>query len=157
MLFHVSIDADDPQHVAEVIAEIWGGVATPFPPVIEGSWVALAGDDRNSMVEVYPRGTKLVESQGDVDAHGVIALSDRRTATHAAIGSKLSTEQVMAIVAREGWPVKYRKRGDVFGVLEIWIEGTQMIEVLTEEMQAEYRSITPEHWFGMLRSMGLAA
>lgn len=34
MLFHLSIDADDPRHVAEVIAELWGGVATPFPPVV---------------------------------------------------------------------------------------------------------------------------
>jgi hypothetical protein len=157
MLFHVSIDADNPQHVAEVIAEIWGGIATPFPPVIEGSWVAMAGDERNSTVEIYPRGTKLVEGKGDADGHGVIALSDRRTATHAAIGTRLGANQVIAIAVREGWPVKYRKRGGVFGVIEIWIEGSQMIEVLTEEMQAEYRSITRDRWFGMLRSMGLAA
>lgn len=29
MLFHLSIDADDPRHVAEVIAELWGGRAFP--------------------------------------------------------------------------------------------------------------------------------
>ncbi len=37
MLFHISIDADDPRRVAEVFAEIWGGRALPFPAVIEGS------------------------------------------------------------------------------------------------------------------------
>ena len=56
MIFHVSIDADDPRHVAEVLAELWGGRAVPFPPVLKGSWVALAGDDRNTTVEIYPRG-----------------------------------------------------------------------------------------------------
>ncbi len=46
MLFHVSIDADDPKHVAAVFAELWNGRAVPFPPVAEGSWMALAGDER---------------------------------------------------------------------------------------------------------------
>jgi hypothetical protein len=44
----------------------------------------------------------------------------------------------MAIAAREGWPAKYRKRGGAFGVIELWIEGRQMMEMLTAEMQAEY-------------------
>ena len=60
MLFHLSIDARDPRHVANVIAELFGsGKAAPFPPVAEGSWVALALDERNTTVEVYPRGTVL--------------------------------------------------------------------------------------------------
>ena len=33
MLFHVSIEVDDPQHVATVVAELFGGEALPFPPV----------------------------------------------------------------------------------------------------------------------------
>ena len=45
---------------------------------------------------------------------------------------------MLAIAKREGWPAKYRKRGDAFGVIEIFVEGCQMIEVLTEEMQREY-------------------
>ena len=51
MLFHLSIDARDPRHVANVIAELFGsGKAAPFPPVAEGSWVALALDERNTTV-----------------------------------------------------------------------------------------------------------
>ena len=49
MLYHLSIEADDPGHVADVFAEIWGGVALPFPSVIDGSWVALAGDERGRL------------------------------------------------------------------------------------------------------------
>ena len=40
-------------------AELLGGRALPFPAVIDGSWVALAGDERGTMIEIYPRGTEL--------------------------------------------------------------------------------------------------
>ncbi|MFZ5747222.1 MAG: hypothetical protein ACOY45_06135 [Pseudomonadota bacterium] len=157
MLFHLSIDADDPRHVAQVIAELWGGVATPFPPVTDGSWVAMAGDDRNTMVEVYPRGTQLVEAPGDADAVGVPG-GAARSATHFAMATSLDPAQVVLIAAREGWPVKYRKRGAAFGVLELWIEGTRMVEVLTPEMQREYLdTMRIDGWLGMLESMGVAA
>lgn len=138
MIFHVSIDADNPQHVAEVFAELWGGRAVPFPPVIAGSWMALAGDDRNSLIEVYPRGTELVCADGDADSYGVIGAPDRRSATHIAIATNLDIDGVYAIAKREGWPAKYRKRGGAFGVIEFWVEGSRMIEVLTPPMQAEY-------------------
>ena len=157
MIFHVSIDADQPQQVAEALAELWGGIATPFPPVIEGSWIAMAGDARNSGVEVYPRGTKLVAADGDADAYGVIDAPDRRSATHIAIATDLTVDAVRAIAARHGWPIKYRKRGDAFGVLELWIEGVRMIEVLTPEMQAEYLdNLSVAKWQQMLVSMGMA-
>jgi len=147
MLFHMSIAAYAPQHVAEVLAEFWGGEAFPFPPVSEGSWIALAGDDRGTAIEVYPIGVVLREAQGDADAYG--DSSDRAlfTATHGAIATDLDQEAIMAIAAREGWPAKYRKRGGQFGVIEIWIEGRQMVELLTPEMQREYLgAMKVENW-----------
>ena len=140
LLFHISIAAKDPQHVASVIAEFWGGRAVPFPPVSKGSWIALAGDARGSAIEVYPLNTVLRETAGDADAHGENIGSDRFTATHAAIATKLGQDELLAIARREGWPAKYRKRGGLFGVIELWIEGRQMLELLTPEMQAEYLS-----------------
>ncbi len=154
MLFHLSIDADDPRLVAEVIAELWGGTATPFPPVIAGSWVAFAGDDRNTTVEVYPRGTELIAAEGDADAFGRIGDHGGASSTHFAMATDKSVEQVLAIAAREGWPVKYRKRGGAFGVLELWVEGNRMVEILTPEMQAEYRAtMTVAGWQAMLAAM----
>ena len=138
MLFHMSIAADNPRHVASVIAELWGGRTMPFPPVSDDGWMVLAGDGRGTAMEVYPQGTVLRESEGDVDAHGEPSGTDRYTATHAAIATQLDCEAVLAIAAREGWPAKYRKRGGLFGVVELWIEGRQMMEVLTPEMQQEY-------------------
>lgn len=151
MLFHMSIAAADPRHVAHVIAEIWDGEALPFPPVAQGSWVAFAGDDRRTILEIYPDGTLLREADGDADAVGVPGLKGGYTATHGAIATALDAAAVLSIAAREGWPAKYRKRGDVFGVIEMWIEGRQMMEVLTPEMQAEYLAVTtPAQWRAML-------
>ena len=151
MIYHLSIEADRPQRVAEVIAELWGGIATPFPPVAEGSWMALAGDARNTAVEVYPRGIELHEVPGDSDAVGVPGANGPRSATHFAMATALDADAVHAIAAREGWPIKYRKRGGAFGVLEMWIEGARMVEVLTPPMQHEYlEAMTLARWGGML-------
>ena len=156
MLFHVSIEADDPRHVAEIVAELFGGEALPFPPVTPGSWIALSGDDRGTTIEIYPRGTEIHETPGDHDAQGVRAAPRRNNATHFAMATKLGQDEVMAICRREGWPAKYRKRGGVFGVIEIFAEDCQMIEVLTDEMQREYTgAITIENWKMMLKAQGL--
>src|SRR5882762_4939008 len=64
MIHHLSIAARDPKHSAEVLAEIMGGKAVPFPPN-PGSFFALQLDDHGSGVEVYPAGTEL-EPNGDV-------------------------------------------------------------------------------------------
>jgi hypothetical protein len=138
MLFHMSIAAQDPQRVASVIAEFWGGSAKRFPPISDNGWIALANDERGTCLEVYPRGTVLRETAGDADAHGEASGQDPFTATHGAIATALDDQQVLAIARREGWPAKYRKRGGLFGVIELWVEGRQMLEVLTPQMQSEY-------------------
>jgi hypothetical protein len=107
----------------------------------------LADDGHGTSIEVYPAFTLLREAVGDADAYGEPAGIDRFTATHGALGTALGTEDVIAIARREGWPAKYRKRGDMFGVIELWIEGHQMMEILTPSMQAEYlATMTPAKW-----------
>lgn len=155
MLFHMSIAAHEPEHVASVIAELWGN-AEPFyfPPVSQGSWIVICNDERRTGMEIYPIDTVLRESEGDADAYGESTGEVRFTATHAAIATHLDREQVFAIAAREGWPAKYRLRGGMFGVVEMWIEGRQMIEVLTPDMQAEYlATMTAPNWRRVLESM----
>lgn len=153
MLFHVSIEADRPQHVAAVLAELWNGKALPFPPVGVGSWVAFAGDDRSTLIEVYPRGTELHEAPGAADAIGVMAPQRRYTATHMAIATPLEVEDVLAVAEREDWPCKVCTRGGKFRVIELWVEGGQLVELLTAEMQREYLSfVTIENWERMLAS-----
>lgn len=156
MLFHLSIDADRPQCVAEVLAEIWQGAAMPFPPMLTGSWAAFADDDRATMVEVYPRGAELHPGEGGVA--GVIGGNNDRSATHFAMATKLGRAEVLAIAAREGWPAAVCNRGGLFDVIEIYVEGTRMIEVLTADMQADYlRTMTVANWRAMLEGAGQAA
>lgn len=138
MLFHLSIEADEPRHTAEIFAELWGGAARPFPHVGVGSWIAMAGDDRGTAIEVYTRGTELHLTEGAEDAAGIPGVARRHNGTHAAVATPLSTEAVMEIARREGWPAKVCNRGGVFHVIEFWIDGCQMIELLTPEMQREY-------------------
>jgi hypothetical protein len=152
MLFHVSIAADDPRRTAEMIAELWCGRAYPFPPVAQGSWVAMAGDERNSTVECYPRGTVLYEAEGEREPE-VRNLGDaapRNGASHAAIATPLAVEEVMAIAERYGVSAKVLSRGGVFRVIELWVDGAFLFEVLTPEFQAEYLRVTCEAWEEML-------
>ena len=142
MIFHLSISAASPQRVAGVIAELWRGKVYPLLPVADGSFIVHAGDHRNSAIEVYPRGTELVPADGDADAtsrHNPAA--DGRSATHAAIATPLSQNEVLAIAGRQGWIAKYRKRGNAFGVVELWLENALMLEVLTRPMVDEYISM----------------
>lgn len=151
MLFHLSIDADRPQAVAEALAEIIGGEALPFPPVAKGSWMALGAGRNAPMIEVYPRGTELHPGEGSADAVGIAGPGAARTPTHFAIGTRLKPQGVLRLAARMGWPAKQCCRGGKFGVLELWIEGRVMFEVLTPAMQAQYRlAMTIPSWRTML-------
>lgn len=147
MLFHMSISADDPEHVSGVIAELWGGEHFPFTPVAVGSWVAHAGDDRNTAMEVYPRGTELMPSRTETKVQDRSAPRGNYGATHAAIATPLPPDKVFEIARREGWHALYDKRANAFGVIEFWIENSVMLEVLTPEMQQEYLdTMTLEKW-----------
>ena len=68
-----------------------------------------------------------------------------------AIATKRPASEILAIAEREGWPAKVCGRGGKFHVIELWIEGVQMIELLTPEMQREYLDcVTIENWERML-------
>lgn len=147
MLFHLSIAAKNPKRAALVLAELFGGEAHPFP-VFDGAWVAHAGDERNTLIEVYPHGNELAPAEGMKDAQAVRnPAPSPSTATHAAIATPLTEAQVKTIAAREGWTAKTLCRGGMFHVIEFWLEDTLMIEVLTAEMQREYLdTMTLEGW-----------
>jgi hypothetical protein len=172
MIFHASIEADNPRKVATALAEILGGVATPFPPVGEGSWIAMSGDDK-SAVEVYPQGTDITMADdlkpgsGKPEFYGTtVKRSTRGTASHLALGTELERDAIMALAKREGWPAQYYMRGaaqhselfpnGAFGAIEVWIEGRTMIEVLTPSMQEQYtKFMNIRSWTGLLKHIGV--
>jgi len=139
MLFHISMAAERPEDAARLIAELWGGRAYPFPPVAEGSWIAMAGDDRGSAIEVYPLGTELHEGAGAAMVEARAGAPARHGPVHAAIATALSIQEVKAIAGRYDASAKVCDRGP-FGVIELWLERSLMLEVLTPAMQNAYRA-----------------
>lgn len=151
MIFHLSIAADRPAATAAMIAELLGGRAFPFPPFAEGSWIAMAGDERGSAVEVYPRGAEMHASAGEGEGvHCVVSDTRRHGPCHAAIASALDIDGVLDVAASNGVLAKPCDRGP-FRVIELWVDDCFMFEVLTPEMQAEYRrTMTFAGWEGFL-------
>jgi hypothetical protein len=140
MIHHLSIAARDPKHVAEVLAELMGGVSVPFPPN-PGSFFALQLDDHGSGIEVHPAGTELRPGGGTgagfarkPEAHGF-------GPTHFALSVAATADAVEAIARREGWHCYRCDRGP-FHVIEIWLENESMVEILPPEYAAEYLAFT---------------
>ena len=154
MLFHISIASDAPAATALALAEILGGVAMPFPPIGHDSWIAFAGDDRGTAIEVYARGWQLEPGwTGGAVRERFEVRAGRFGPFHAAIATPLDEGAVHAIAARESWHVTTERRGGAFGVIEVWVDNALMIEVLTPEMQAEYRAaMTVKGWAAMLQA-----
>ena len=151
MIFHISISADDPKRTATMLAELWRGEAFPFPMVGKGSWVAHAGDDRRSTIEVYPRDMAMYPTERAAEERSEPV--SRNGPFHAAVATPLGIEEVEEIGRRYGCHTSICQRGPWFRVIEFWVDNCLMLEMLTPEMQAEYQaSITPENWRSMLAS-----
>ena len=58
--------------------------------------------------------------------------------------------RVREIAAREGWRVERHDRGGAFEVLEFWIEGRLLLEVLTPEMARRYLDFMTPHNYAAL-------
>ena len=153
MIFHLSIDADDPARTAAALARIWDCEALPFPPAGDAAWVVLADDGRGSAIEVYPRGAVLEPGPGDTDVQGHVAEpAAALSATHVAVATPLGEADVHAIAAAEGWRSVTHWRGDMFRVIEVWVDNRLLVEVLTAEMQAQYvRALSATGWRAALQ------
>ncbi|HJZ18069.1 MAG TPA: hypothetical protein VJ251_21940 [Stellaceae bacterium] len=143
MIHHVSIPAREPQHVAEVLAELMGGKCYPFGP-LEGAFMAASGDAHGTMIEVYPeRATLEIPKNDDQVVFGDNASPPETWPFHVLLSVPLEPEQIEALGAREGWRAKTFGRGmrghkPFFHVIEFWLENRLMIEVVSPEMAREY-------------------
>ena len=155
MINHISIAVNEPERVANVLAEIWDGMVFPFPPA-PGSFFVIANDGKGTAVEVTPAGTVIVPgerlpAENDVTAateefEAKFVKSDfvpRYVATHLNINTKKSIEEIRQIAKREGWRVLVANRGEgLFQLVELWVENTFMLEVMTPEQTERYVEIT---------------
>jgi catechol 2,3-dioxygenase-like lactoylglutathione lyase family enzyme len=141
MIHHLSIAARDPKRVAEVLAELMGGAAVPFPPH-PGSFFALQLDEHGSGVEVYPAGTEL--QPGGSDGGSFISRPEAGRGygpTHFALSVATPADTVEAVARREGWHCFRCNRGP-FHVIEVWVENATMVEILPPEFAREYLDFT---------------
>ena len=143
MIYHVSISAKDPRHVADVLAELMGGRAYPFPGSVADSFMAVSGDEHGTLVEVYPEGVTLVPGQGGDQV--AAARQDSPPAGwpfHFLLSVPADRATIERIGAREGWRTQFLARGRAdrpfFHVIEFWIENRLMVELVTAEMAAPY-------------------
>lgn len=138
MIHHLSIPARDPAHVASVLTEMFGGTLTGFGPY-RNSFIAWAGDEHGTAVEVYPVGTEMFPDAGPGQANfRHVGDASPYGATHAAVSVSLSTAQILTLARREGWRAVELSRG-WNRVVEFWIENAVMLELMTPEMAADYR------------------
>ena len=103
MIHHLSIPARDTRHVADVLAELFTPIpeySGPYPD----SWIALAGDDHGTAIEVYPVGTEMYPPNGPGQAafrHDPTATG--ATATHATVSLERTEPEILTVAEREGW------------------------------------------------------
>ena len=68
MLHHISIPAENPRQVVEVLAKLLSGRITGFGPY-RNSYIAWAGDEAGTAIEVYPTGTEMFPDQAEGQAN----------------------------------------------------------------------------------------
>lgn len=140
MIAHFSMPARDPQTTARFFARIIDGEAMPFP-VVAGGWIAIARNGSGTSVELAPE-TAAIEYGGGNGVPpryepGLRAAPTEPTAIHFALTTQLSIDEVIALAGEQGWPAEHLDRGP-FDLVEIWVDGRQMIEVLPPECAARY-------------------
>ena len=155
MINHISIAVNEPERVANFIAQLWDGRVYPFPPAPD-SFLVIADDGKGTAVEITPAGTVLVPGEGLPDVNDPTARTEqheaqfvrsefvpRYVATHLNINTNKSVDEIRDLAAREGWRVLVCNRGEgLFQLVEVWVENTFMLEVMTPEQTARYVEIT---------------
>jgi hypothetical protein len=143
MIHHASIPAREPQHVAEVLAELMNGTCSPFGP-LEGAFMAISGDANGTMIEVYPeRATLNIPDRDDQVVFAENPAPPQTWPFHMLLSVPREADEVERIGAREGWRAKTFGRGmrghrPFFHVIEFWLENRLMIEVVSPVMAQEY-------------------
>ena len=136
MIFHASIPADNPEHVAKVLAEIWKTHYFPF--VFPESYMVISGNAWGSNIEVLKRGGEQVPAAVET----MLARNPSPSPyseVHLLIGTDLSFDDILAIAKRENWIARHCDRA-LFSLVEVWIENRFLVEVVTGAEIERYRT-----------------
>lgn len=139
MIIHASITADQPQQTAELIARLLDGAAFPWMGPGEGTWIATGGQVAGQTVEVLQRGSEFhpkirqhVETRRGPPA--------RHSGFHLLLETSLSEAAVLALTA-DAELHAYKVSHGLFDVIEVWLDGCFLLEVMTHDMATAYRAL----------------
>jgi hypothetical protein len=144
MILHVSLPARNPAHVARVLAEIMQGRAYPFPGPVPGAFMAVSGDPRGSMIEVYPETTAGAPGLGEAPGRFLSnPAPPDHWPFHLLMATPLEESAILEIGAREGWRARRFGRGvpgqpPLFELVELWVENRLLVELSTPAMAGPY-------------------
>lgn len=149
---HFSLPADDPKNAATTIARIIDGEATPFPPGGRNAWMAWSSDG-SMQIECTPRGTVMFPEKEDV--YGLRAETPQPySEVHIGIAVDKPEAEIVEIASEAGWPARPSVRTpgeDGFSVLEVWVEGKFLLELLDPVQTARLEAcVTIEKWKHMV-------
>jgi hypothetical protein len=147
MIAHVSMPADDCAHVARVLAEMLGGGALRFPPGGPNAWNCWSRTNDFQIV-VTPRGQVMVEGPKEQIWVSRDTVGNARACeSHFAMAAERSADEIVALAQAAGWHARICNRGGMFDVVEVWVEGCYLVEVLDPVQLSDYRrSMTTENW-----------
>ncbi len=142
MIHHVSIPARDVDHVTQVLSELTGWRAIPFPGPLPGATMMLADDGEGTGLEIYPDGTTMMPRQGEQQIEFGRAEGSTYFPFHFLMSLDTDRATVQRIGDREGWRTLNCWRGPPgnpqFELIEFWIENRVMIEIATKDMVPDY-------------------
>ncbi|MCK5729238.1 MAG: hypothetical protein KAG10_07870 [Methylococcales bacterium] len=137
MIHHYSISVGNTKYVADVLANLLNGTITKFNPHND-SYIIWLGNEYGTAIELFPNGTEMIPDAKNGQANFVInAQHSGFSATHAAISTKRSKEEILDVAKGLAWRALELPRGG-FSVIEFWIENKVMIELLTPNMTKDY-------------------
>jgi hypothetical protein len=147
MIAHVSMPADDCQHVADVLGKMLGGGALRFPPGGPNAWNCWSRQNDFQIV-VTPRGQVMVEGPEEpIWVSRERSPDERACESHFAMGVERSAAEIVAMAQAAGWHARICNRGGMFDLVEVWVENAYLVEVLDPQQLADYRrSMTTENW-----------
>ena len=135
MILHASVVADDPKSTAEILAQLFGGLALPVGPG-DGTWSAVGPEPIGNLISVLARGSEFHRSGDHVETRSGTRV--RHSAFHLLIETPLSEGEVLSLAEERGCRA-HRARHGAFDVIEFWIDDCLLIEVATPELSQQYR------------------
>jgi hypothetical protein len=138
-IHHFTMPANNPEHVAHVLAELTGGrpVRMPHP---EGAWMVVAADSPHTLLEVWPARSRAEVGSSHVAEHD--AALPERWPHHAYVSVDLDTDAIVAILEREGWAHDVAWNGAPggpgFELVRLWVENQMVLELASPEQLAQY-------------------